>query len=214
MASGPRRCTASLSYVVLYSTYLRRTACYCMTVAWHRQKPALAVVSCMRLFPTTLVNNASFRTWQSQTWASIHTQLGLKISSTAGRLFPPKDERIGRGDNWEPARSHWGEWLFTRLLTFLRLVGAPCRHVVFSNFPCLPSAPVYHSLEFPLLTSTTPLTSPESGDDAQGQEIGVEKPLMSLNEHFALAPMLCTMSGSPRSSSFTDLEDGSDQGHA
>ena len=159
-----------MSYVVLYSTYLTRTACYCMTVAWHRQKPALAVVSCMRLFPTTLVNNASFRTWQSQTWASIHTQLGLKISSTAGRLFPPNDERIGRGDDWEPARSHWGEWLFTRLLTFLRLAGAPRRHVVSSNFPCLPSVPVYPSLEFPLLTSTTPLTSPESGDDAQGRD--------------------------------------------
>ncbi|KAF8436252.1 hypothetical protein L210DRAFT_2475338 [Boletus edulis BED1] len=46
-------------------------------------------------------------------------------------------------------------------------------------------------------------------DDAPGQEVHVARPLTSLN-HSALSPLLHTTFGSPHSSRFTDLEDGSD----
>ena len=53
----------------------------------------------------------------------------------------------------------------------------------------------------------------DEDDDAQGQELDVARPFTSLNANTALSPLLHTTFGSPHSSRFTDLEDGSDQDH-
>ena len=54
----------------------------------------------------------------------------------------------------------------------------------------------------------------DEDDEAQGQEVVAGRPFTSANAQMALSPLLHTTFGSPHSSRFTDMEDGSsDQDH-